>query len=242
MKSKYNLIVLLVFLLAGFMIAVQFQSFQKPKERDTRDTWELRADIQKQQKTQQELYANIQQAEKIINQYQYDSITQTTKTLKNSVQQLKEEAGLTEKKGKGVVFKVEPLFQESMKDVDVQVYPVLTQELLSRLINELNKYGATDISIADERVISITPIRNVNGNIYVNNHPLPPLPFEIKVLAEDPKKLLSYVEYSSIRDYFAIENINLLGKAKDTIVLPKYDQDIHLESIHLLEAEDANGE
>ncbi|WP_099157998.1 DUF881 domain-containing protein [Virgibacillus ndiopensis] len=242
MKSKFKLVVLLVFLLAGFMIAVQFQSIQKPKERDTRDTWELRADIQEQQKTQQQLYAKIQQAEQTIHQYENDSVTQTTATLKKSVQALKEEAGLTEKKGNGVVFKVKPLFHEEMDDTDVQVFPTLKPELLSRFINELNKYGATEISIANERVISITPIRNVNGTIYVNNHPLPPIPFEIKVLSENPEKLLSYMEYSSIRDYFAIENINLLGKTKNEIVLPKYDQEIHFKSIHLQEAEDVNGE
>lgn len=239
MKVQNKLVVSLIFALAGFMVAIQFQSFQHPIERDTRDTWEVRADIQKQQKTQQELYGSILAAEEMIQKYQNNSASESMETLKESVKKLKKDAGLTEITGKGVVFTLKPLFHESLEP---QEFPNVSPELLSRFINELNTYGTTDISIANERLISISPIRNVNGNVYINNHPLPPIPFDIRVLVNNPDKLLSYMEYSHIRDDFAIEDIDLIGKKQSSVTLSSYDQKIHLKSIHLQEADETDGE
>lgn len=220
------------------MVAIQIQSLQKQDERDTRDTWELRLDIQKQQKIQQHLYADIQEAEATINKYEKASIKDTMNTLKESVSKLKKEAGLTEISGKGVVFTMSPLFAENM---DIQAYPKLTAPLVNMFINELNKYGATDIAIADERIVSFTPIRDVNGRLYVNNHPLPSLPVDIKVLAVNPERLLSYMEYSTIHDHFAVENISLTGSIRN-VILPAYDQKINLKQIHVMDDNGMDGE
>lgn len=239
MKPLYKVVILFVVAFAGFMVVMLFQSPQHPDDRDTRDTWELRSDIQEQQKKQQQLYAAIQEAEETINQYGKESVNKTTDTLQKSVQTLKQEAGLTAAEGKGIVFSLAPLFQENISG---QAYPQVSPVLLNRLINELNKYGATDIAINNERVISLTPIRDVNGGISVNDHPVSALPFEITVLVDHPKKLLGHMEYSNIRDNFAAENINITGVMKKELKLPAYDQEIYLDAIDIQDAIEADGE
>ncbi|MGY0692300.1 DUF881 domain-containing protein [Virgibacillus sp. FSP13] len=242
MKSNYKITILIMFALAGFIIAISFQFFQEPKKidtRDTRDTWELKADIQKQQKVQQKLYADIQESEKIIKKYEKESVNETIETLKKSVQKLKQETGFIKAEGKGIVFTLAPLFQD---DPNRQAYPTMSPELLSRFMNELNKYGAMDTAIENERIISLTAIRDVNGSVYVNNHPIPSLPFDITVLVDNPEKLQSYIEYSNIRDAFAAENINLTSVTKEELTLPAYDEEIRLNSVDVEDAKETDGE
>ncbi len=212
-----------VSLLAGLMVAVLFQSNQTTEVRDTRDLWEVRTDLREEQLKQQNLYKQIRDAEIIIEQYEGKSDREKLETLKESVNVLKEKAGLTEIKGKGLVIRVNPLYQDLQFG---QVYPTVPPELLHRLINELNTYGANNIAIANERYTSITPIRSVNEYTYVNNHPLPPLPMEIKVLASDVEKLLDYMQVSRVNDYFAVENLELEYDIEHNLTLPKYDQSI----------------
>lgn len=216
------------------MAAIQFQSVKEPTERDTRDLWEVRAQLQVEQKKQQQLYEQIAQAEEIIEQYQEKTQEEQVNTLKESIKVLNKKAGLTEVTGSGVLIKISPLFNDSEMG---QEYPTLTPELLHRLINELNKYGATDIAIENERIINTSPIRYVNGETYVNNHAVPPVPIEIKVLSANPSRLLDYVQVSKSKDYFAIENLDLNASLKPKLVLPKYEGMINVDMLQVNEVE-----
>ncbi len=215
-----------VSLLAGLMIAVLFQSNQKPETRDTRDLWEIRTELNEEQIKQQNLYKQISEAEEIINQYENEPNTEKIETLKEQVNKLKEKAGLSEKQGKGLVITVKPIFRDIKNG---QAYPTIPPELINRLLNELKLYGATDIAIENERIISITPVRAVGDSTYVNNRPVPPLPIDIKVMSKDLEKLMDYMEVNKINDYFAIENIELSYEIEEVITLPKYDMPIDFQ-------------
>ncbi|KGP72426.1 DUF881 domain-containing protein [Pontibacillus yanchengensis] len=221
MKLRSKIIFSFIFALVGFMVAIQFQSNQIPEERDTRDLWEVRTDLQEQQKIQQQLYSRISELDEMIQQYEGQSQTEKVATLKQSIIELRKKAGLTEVEGDGIRITVKPIFQELNSS---QTYPTISPSLLQRLINELNTYGATDIAIGNERITNISPIRDVNGNTYVNNHPIPPLPVEIKVLTQSPKRLLDYMQVSKSKDEFAIENLELSITAEDEMSLPKFEQ------------------
>ncbi len=205
------------------MVAVLFQSNQKPEVRDTRDLWEIRTELKTEQVRQSNLYRQIRELENMIFQYESEPNTEKVETLKESVEILKEKAGLTEKKGKGVVITLKPIFRDLKLE---QTYPTVPSDLMSRLFNELNIYGATDIAVEKERIISVTPVRSVGGHTYINNRPVPPLPIDIYVLAKDAGKLIDYMEVSVINDYFAIENIELTFSEQNEITLPAYDQSI----------------
>ncbi|MCP8616599.1 DUF881 domain-containing protein [Salirhabdus salicampi] len=193
-------------LIAGFMLAILIQTKQNPEIRDTRDLWEIRSELRKQQMVQNELYGEITEAEQIIRSYQSESNATKLQTLQESVELLKEKAGMTEVEGEGLVITIEPIFKGTEMG---PVYTDIQPSLLTRFINELYTYGATDIAVENERVIQISPIRQVNDYTYVNGRRISSPPIQIKVLAEDPERLLNYMEISPLLDYFAVENLNI---------------------------------
>ncbi|MBM7571738.1 DUF881 domain-containing protein [Aquibacillus albus] len=238
-KTQDKIIISLVCTCVGFMAAVQFQSMREPTKRDTRDLWEIRSQLQVEQKKQQQLYEQIADAEQIISQYQQKSEQQQLITLKESIEELEKKAGLTEVTGSGVKITVQPIFEGTEIR---QQYPAITPELLHRLINELNSFGATDIAIENERVINTTPIRYVNGETYVNNHALPPVPLDIYVLSPNPKRLLNYIQVSQSKDYFSIEKLNLIAELQEEITLPEYNGLVRLDMLNVNEAVETGDE
>ncbi|WP_138415002.1 DUF881 domain-containing protein [Aquibacillus sediminis] len=231
-RSKF--LISLVCLLTGIMVAIQFQSNQEPKQRDTRDLWEIRTQLQKEQKRQLELYQEIAETEEILQQYQDQSEQELVQTLNDTIQDLKQKVGLTEVVGSGVVINVLPMVDETNY---LQTYPTVSPELLNRLINELNTYGATDIAIENERIIHTTPIRLVNGKTYVNNRPLPTGPLEIKVLTNNPERMLDHVQVSQSRDEFALEYLDLQTEISERIILPKYEGVVDFDRLHVQDNE-----
>ncbi|MCA0969364.1 DUF881 domain-containing protein [Halobacillus litoralis] len=228
MRNKARWMVSLICLFAGFMVAVQFQTTEaEPEIRDTRDEWEIREALQQEQQNQRELLEKIAGADKTLESYEVDSSQVQLNTLKQSIDVLEERIGLTEVSGGGVVLTISPIFFEGVSGG--QTYPEVSPQLLSRLINDLNTYGATEIAVANERLTNLSPIRNVNGSTYVNNRPLPSLPFTIQVLTEQPAKLKDYMEASQARDFFNMENLELEVEMEESLTLPKYDAPLHLE-------------
>ncbi|WP_407268060.1 DUF881 domain-containing protein [Radiobacillus sp. PE A8.2] len=236
MKSKIIISLLCIF--TGLMIAVQFQTAQQPKERDTRDTWEIRQDLQKEQKTQQQLYEQLGNAQNTLDKYAQNTEQEQVALLKKSIDTLEEKAGIVEKTGKGVLIEITPIFYDDAEQV--QVYPIVTPELLNRLINELNSFGATDIAIENERIISTTPIRFVNGKTYVNNHALSSIPIEVMVLTKNPTRLLDYIQVSQSRDDFFIESLDLNAQIKSKLTLPAYEGRVTLDGVEIFESEETS--
>ncbi|MBA2174261.1 DUF881 domain-containing protein [Halobacillus locisalis] len=227
MKKNSKWMVSVICLFIGFMVAIQFQTTTQPEVRDTRDEWEVREALQDEQKNQRELLEKIRAADKTLEDYEAQSSQEQLATLKESIDLLESRVGLTEAKGKGVVLNISPIFQEGFSSE--QLYPSLTPQMLSRLINELNTYGAEDIAIANERLTNLSPVRDVNGMTYVNNRPLPSLPLTIQVLTDQPQKLKDYMEASQSRDMLSIENLDMEVETSETMTLPKYDAPLHLE-------------
>ena len=175
--NKQHVAIGIVCLLIGLMIAILFNTNHQTIDRDTRDTWEIRTALLEEQKIQQNLYMEIAEAEQTLQEYQDQTEHQQIESLKNSIHELREQAGLTEKSGQGIIISLEPMYLEE----DYQEYPEINAELLQLLINELNAAGAREMAVESQRVINITPIRDVNGNIYVNNSSIGELPTKIQI-------------------------------------------------------------
>lgn len=228
MKNKSKWMVSLICLLIGFMAAIQYQTVTaQPEMRDTRGTWEVREDILKQQEIQQNLLEKIESSAETIHEYEAKSSHGQLEILKRTIYDLKEKAGLTEVEGEGVLLRITPIFQENPNEG--QVYPTLSPLLLSQLINELNTYGAEELAIGNERFTNLSPVRNVNGSTYINNRPLPSLPFTISVITEQPEKLKDYMEASQSITRLAFENIGVQVEVKQHLTLPEYSDPVHLE-------------
>ncbi|TXC92047.1 DUF881 domain-containing protein [Metabacillus litoralis] len=229
-------ILLMIF---GMMLAVQFHTIQEPIVRDTRDMWQLREDLKKQQQLQVELSSEIRKYNEMLKTYEDEEDQNPETALKETLNILKEEAGLTEVKGSGITIKIDKLFSEELIGSQIQD---ISPELLKRLINELNSYGATDISIQGRRVINSTVIRDINGQTKMDNLSLHTFPIEIKVISENVEKLYNRMNASTTDEDFAIDNLSLfISNPEENITIPAYEDTIRVKNMKPIEAEKEGG-
>jgi uncharacterized protein YlxW (UPF0749 family) len=216
----------LITVVIGFMLAIQFQTTKEPVKRDTRDLWELREDLEKEQKLQSELILELRQVDKLLKEYSGSTEVSKLEALMQQKEDLKKKVGLTKRTGKGVVLTVEPMVGDFMLGQPLSSIPPL---LISRLINELNRYHAEAIAIGDQRIIATTPIREVNNVTYVNNSPISPFPVKIFVIAKDVERLNNYLKVSPVIDDFALENFELTSTTKSKVTLPPYSEPLRIK-------------
>ncbi|MFC7372083.1 DUF881 domain-containing protein [Fictibacillus iocasae] len=227
MKMNRQYMLAFIALVLGLMVSVQFQTANNPVERDTRDIWELRADLEEEKKRQQMLNEEIRKNEELLQQYSAKGQNAANEAMELALQDLKKQAGLTSISGQGITITIEP-FNEGLVGNDTPV-PQLYPDMLRRLINELNRYDAKEIAIDDQRVVSRTPIREVNESIYVNNEPLSSFPVEIKVLSDDSEKLHQKMIASPAIEDFIRENFYVEAAVSNEIVLPAYTEPLRVK-------------
>lgn len=217
------LVFTLVTLLIGFMLAVQFQTIKEPTQRDTRDIWELREEIIDEKELQSNLIREIRQIEEQLNQYEQNQQKDELEVLKNTLEELKIEAGLTKYKGPGLTITISPFFQGIELGQDAVD---LTPELLKKLVNELNMYGAEHLSIQGQRITNTSVIRDVNFITKVDGVSVDDFPVEIKVVAENKElaeKIYNRIQASHIADEFFMEDLELtVSEVSDEIKLSAY--------------------
>ncbi|EMI11758.1 DUF881 domain-containing protein [Anoxybacillus gonensis] len=222
-----------VSLIIGFMLAVQFQTSQEPDVRDTRDIWEIRRDLQKEQELHKQLLNEIRKYEETLEKYEQQRSENKGAILRQTVEELKKEAGLTEVVGEGVVLYIEQMYDESYVG---PVRDTISADLLRRLMNQLNMYGAQHISIADQRIVNTTVIRDINGVTKVDSYPLRSFPIEIKVIAPDAEKMYNRLKASTIADDFALENLLLtVSEPQQRVVISPYDGAVRVKQMEAVE-------
>jgi uncharacterized protein YlxW (UPF0749 family) len=221
-----------VTIIIGFMLAIQFQTTQQPAVRDTRDMWELREDLKKEQELHAQLLYEIRKYEDTLESYEQKRADSKGAILRQTLNELKKEAGLTEVVGPGVVLTIQPLYDETYVG---PIAETVSPELLKRLVNELNMYGAEEISIAGQRVINTTVIRDINGITKIDGYKLNSFPFEIKVIAEDAEKLYNRLKASTLMEDFVVEDLQLIvSEPLNRLVIPPYDGSLriqHMEAV-----------
>ncbi|MDM5316627.1 DUF881 domain-containing protein [Fictibacillus sp. b24] len=214
-------------LIIGGMLAIQFETTNNPVVRDTRDLWDLRADLEKEKQRQQELNEELERYSELLDQYQGEGKDEKIQAMENAMTDLKKQAGLTTVSGQGIVITIEP-FNNELIGVD-RPLPKIDPDMLRRLVNELNRYDAKEISIDGQRIVSKTPIREVNGNIYINNEPVSSFPIEIKVLAKDNEKLHQKIIASPAVEEFIRENFLVESSPAAKVILPAFDKSMKVK-------------
>lgn len=239
MDRKKNISFTIITIVIGFMVAIQFQTVKEPVIRDTRDTWELREDVLKEQELQLKLIREVRSNEKKISQYESELKQSKEQVLRETLDELKAEAGLTEVEGYGIILKVEPALEELLLgNVPTNVSP----DLLKRLVNELNMYNAMHISIDNQRVINTTVIRDINNETKIDGYSLNRMPFEIKVIAENEKaadKLYNRMQVSKSVDEFFVDNLKVtVMKPEGMIKIPAYENTIRIRDMEPVKPEE----
>ncbi|MBS4207707.1 DUF881 domain-containing protein [Bacillus sp. FJAT-50079] len=230
--SRAKLSFTLITFIIGFMIAIQFQTVNEPVVRDTRDMWELRKQLAKEMEIQSKLLDEIRVNENRIDKYESEIAGSKEEALRQTLLELKKEAGLTEIKGTGIVLTVESLTDSSffLEKADT-VSPVI----LKRLINELNMYGAKHIAIDGERIINTSVIRDINGETKVGSHSLRTLPFDIVVITENKdvadKMYNRMLASPTIEDFF-IDHLQVkISQPEKSIVVPAFVDPIRIRNM-----------
>lgn len=222
--------------IVGFMVAIQFQTVSEPVNRDTRDTWELRNDLMGEKEVQSDLLQEIRTIEDKLTKYENEREQSKGELLKETLEELKIEAGMTEVKGPGIILKFQPSMNELGREIPMSY---VSPSLLQRLLNELNMYGALHISIDGQRVINTSVIRDIGTVTKIDGHSLNKLPFEIKVITKDSseaEKLLKRIEISPIVEDFFIDNLQVtLAQPEEDIVIPGYQDTIRIRYMEPVE-------
>jgi uncharacterized protein YlxW (UPF0749 family) len=223
----------------GFMIAIQFQTVKEPVVRDTRDAWQLREDLLKEKELQSNLIREIRSNEEKLAAYESERSQSKEKVLRETLDELKAEAGLTEITGPGLVLTIEPVYEQIK--LGEAVSNVMSPDLLKRLLNELNMYQAKHVSIDGQRVINNTVIRDINGETKIDGHSLKKLPIEIKIVCEDMKtanKLYNRMQVSKSAEEFFIDNLRVtVSNPELTITVPGYENSIRIRNMQPINSE-----
>ncbi|MBM6618542.1 DUF881 domain-containing protein [Bacillus sp. RD4P76] len=210
------------------MLAIQFQTTNEPIVRDTRDAWELREAIKVELEEQANLHREIRKYEQTIENYESKRRQSQEVTLRENLQELKEEAGLTDVSGPGITITIQNMFDEPILG---QASPQVSADLLRKLINELNINGAKHIAISEQRYVNTSAIRDVNGFTNINNTRIPDVPVEVKIISEDVDRLYKrMVASESIQFEFEIEGLKLqISSPTNHIMIPGYDDTIRIK-------------
>jgi uncharacterized protein YlxW (UPF0749 family) len=229
-NKKINASFTLIAVLVGFMIAIQFQTVKKPVERDTRDIWQLREALLKEKELQSNLLSEIRSNEEKLAAYESKRKQSKEETLKDTLEELKIEAGVTEITVPGIRLRIEPVIEEIKPGVPVN--RVVSPELLKRLLNELNMYEAKYIAIDGKRIINTTVIRDINQETKIDGHAIKSLPIEVIVGVDDnmtAEKLYNRMKVSKSTEEFFIENLKLsISKPNPNVTIPAYDDSIRV--------------
>lgn len=228
MRKKAILEITIVAVIVGFMLAVQYNTIQKPTTtRDTRDILEIRQELSEEKKRHSQILSEIEELQNIIGQYEDPTSMNKGKPLQETLNNLRKEAGFTNVTGPGVRLTIRPATELLQFGYSIeQVSP----DLLNSLINEIYKYKGKYLEIDGKRIVHTTAIRDINGQTTINSIPIQNPNIEIRIITEtfeEAEKLYSYLYSSTIPDAFYIDNFILdVNKAEREITISSYDGNI----------------
>ncbi|WP_033829302.1 DUF881 domain-containing protein [Bacillus andreraoultii] len=240
MIKKNKLSLFLISVLVGFMVVIQFNITKQDKhvEKDKGDLWGLRENYLAEKELEANLLREIRTADEKIAQYETERHNSSGQVLQKTLSELEVEAGLKETIGPGIVLSISPAYEFI---VPGQNDAYLSPDVLRKLINELNMYGAKAISIANKRVITTTTIRNIQGETKVDGYPLKKFPIEVKVITNDEataNKLYNRMQVSTIPDEFFIDNLTVsISKPKDHVTISAYENSIVVNEMETVKEE-----
>ncbi|MCD8509647.1 MAG: DUF881 domain-containing protein [Bacillus sp. (in: Bacteria)] len=212
----------------GFMVAIQFQSTKEPEIRDTRNIHELRQALTQEKDRQKELNGELEKQMELL--YQLQQRENLEAVMSDAIEELKSRAGLTEVSGQGVIIEISQMYEDEYAPVLNSVPPYL----LRMLLNELNVNGAKEVAVANQRIISTTPIREANGVTLINRSRVTQFPLRIRVLTDDPEGLHHAIMSSMSREYFSYENLTINSTPINYVTLPPYDKPLRVRHMELM--------
>ncbi|MFA9557368.1 DUF881 domain-containing protein [Evansella sp. AB-rgal1] len=231
MKDKM-IIFTCVTTIIGFMIAIQFQTTNEPEYRDTRNIHELRQALAMEKDRQKQL--NVEMEKQIDLLYQLQQTEDVESVMGDTIDELRERAGLTEINGQGVIIDISLVFDEDYLGGPIRSIPPY---LLRMLVNELNINGAKEIAIGHQRLISTSSIREANGVTLINSARVTQFPLRVRVLSDDPESLHHAIMSSQSREFFSYENFSINSTPINYVSLPAFEKPVRVRHMEIIKEE-----
>ena len=191
------------------MVAVQYNTVQKPETRDTRDVWAIRQELAAEKKIHSELLSDLRELNKTIQTYEASREEDAGDVLLETVDKLYEEAGMTDVEGPGLIIEIRPAMESVALGLPIEG---VSPDLLTRFINEINRIKGNSIEIDGKRFTTLSSIRDINGKTTVDGLNVSVPPITLKVITEDypaSEKLYNILHASEIHDEFYLDNFKL---------------------------------
>lgn len=211
-------------------IAIQVRTISRIGTTTSRNSTEneLRDAILRTKENYDNLYANEEKAEKLLED-ERKSATENNSELaeiQENIKTLSTQLGLTDVTGKGVIIKVDDAMVQSTFDPNSTI--VHAEDLIS-IVNELKNAGAEAIAINGQRVISTTAII-CGGNIININGERIGSPFTIQAIGL-PETLANLDRPGGYLKDLRERKIQVDLKKSNNITIPKYSGVLNLKYI-----------
>lgn len=226
-----------ILFIIGGMLAVQFNTVSRSDPRETRDVWEIRQELSQEKQLHSELLSEISMADDTLGKYEAVASESPEQALRDTVENLREEAGLTELTGPGLEIEIMPSPEAVAFGMAINQ---ITPDLLNRFMNEVNRSAVNHAAIDGQRVINSTAIRDINGRTTVNGVPVSTPPFRIRIVTESmeqAERLYNQLLASPLLQDLYIDNLAVdVGSPDSRLTIPAYDRSLNIS--HLQPAEE----
>ncbi|CEG22398.1 hypothetical protein BN1080_01324 [Planococcus massiliensis] len=232
--SRFSIILFVI----GLMTAIQYNTINEPDSRDTRDVWEIRQELSREKQLHSELLSEVGLLDSTLSKYDEISSESPEQALKDTVEELRGLAGLTEMTATGIEMTIEPSAEAVAFGEEIDY---IAPDLLIRLVNEINRNNGLYVSVDGNRIVNTTAIRDINGLTTVNAIPIQTPPFKIKIASnsmEDTEKLYNHLLSSRILDDFYIDNLSVeISAPKEQVTIEPYEKELNYRHLKIAEEE-----
>lgn len=229
MKKDKIIMTITISIMSLILVCVMFAQFRVVNETDIAQIESMREDElekavtqwkEKYEKTNEKLTETNQKIQEYQDKVQ--SNNETRELVEKELQEAKENFGLIDTYGDGLII--------TLTDTDTKAYE--DKDLLD-LVNELRAAGAKAISINDERIVSLTNIVNISTRYIKVNDANVSSPYIIKVIGDKTYLKSALTIKNGYYDYKNKEGYSIDIQEKNNIKINKYSKDVSLRYIEL---------
>ncbi len=218
MKIARNIAMMVVCILLGIMLSLQYKSVnynQSMSSLENKRVEELKEDLIKLQNQKNELQDRLVKLEEENQTYANVKAgdSEAVQQIQNNLKKARIFAGLETVKGAGIVVTL-----DNNEFIHVMDYDILN------VVNELRASGAQAISINDERVVAMTEIRDAGQYVIINGKQFK-APFVIKAIADPDDLERSLTLMGGVVEYLEEEQLKVSIKKNDEIIIGKFIND-----------------
>ncbi len=218
MKITRNIALMVVCIILGVMLALQYKSVNYNQSMASYENMrldELKNELitmQNQKNSLQERLAELEDENQTYAKVKAGD-SEASQQIQNSLKKARIFAGLETVKGAGIIVTL-----DDYASIHVMDYDILN------IVNELRASGAQAISVNDERIVAMTEIREAGQYVMINGRQYKS-PFTIKAIADPDDLEHSLTLIGGVVEMLKEDLLNVTIKKADEIVINKFVDD-----------------